>query len=139
MKRRYIYIFVLLVLVSFSLGSVSQTKTGAATEPAGVDLIWSFKIPMRDNVRLNGTVYKATGQKEPLPVIFTLTPYIADGSHPRAFYFAQHGYVFVTVDVRGRGNSEGTFDPFAQEARDGYDVVEYLAKQPWCNGKVAMW
>lgn len=94
---------------------------------------------MRDNVRLNGTVYKPAGQKDPLPVVFTLTPYIADGSHPRGYYFAQHGYVFVTVDARGRGNSEGAFDPFAQEARDGHDIVEFLAKQPWCNGKVAMW
>ena len=45
-------------------------------------------------------------------------------------YFARHGYVYALVDVRGRGNSGGTFDPFAQEARDGYDVVEWLARQP---------
>jgi putative CocE/NonD family hydrolase len=43
------------------------------------------------------------------------------------------------VDVRGRGNSEGRFEPFFQEARDGFDVVEWLARQPYCNGKVAMW
>lgn len=108
-------------------------------QAAGVDLIWAFKIPMRDGVRLNGTVYKPHDQKEPLPVIFTLTPYISDSYHNRAYYFAQHGYVFVLVDVRGRGNSEGDFDPFVQEPRDGYDIVEYLAKQPWSNGKVTMW
>jgi len=45
----------------------------------------------------------------------------------------------VLVDVRGRGTSEGVFDPFAQEPRDGYDIVEFLARQPWCNGKVTMW
>jgi putative CocE/NonD family hydrolase len=43
------------------------------------------------------------------------------------------------VDVRGRGNSEGKFEPLANDARDGHDVVEWLAKQPWCNGKVALW
>ncbi|MFZ2236156.1 MAG: CocE/NonD family hydrolase, partial [Dokdonella sp.] len=43
------------------------------------------------------------------------------------------------VDVRGRGNSAGEFTPFLQEAHDGHDVVEWLAKQPLCNGKVAMW
>ncbi len=54
-------------------------------------------------------------------------------------YFAGHGLPFLLVDVRGRGNSEGTFTPFAQEINDGYDVVEWLAKQPYCNGKVSMW
>ena len=53
-------------------------------------------------------------------------------------YFARHGYVFVLVDTRGRGSSGGTFDPFAQEARDGYDLVEWLGRQSWSNGKVAM-
>ncbi|MBZ5507904.1 MAG: CocE/NonD family hydrolase [Acidobacteriia bacterium] len=137
MKSRFIQLLALLVCLS--LCAASQTNTSASSAPVSVDLIWGFKIPLRDHVRLNGTVYKPAGQKEPLPVIFTMTPYIADGSHPRAYYFAQHGYVFVTVDVRGRGNSEGTFDPFAQEAQDGHDIVEFLAKQPWCNGKVAMW
>jgi hypothetical protein len=104
-----------------------------------MDLLWAFKIPMRDGVRLNGTVFKPEGQKEPLPVIFTLTPYIADSYQDRASYFSQHGYVFVLVDARGRGNSEGVFDPFAQEPHDGFDIVEFLARQPWCNGKVTMW
>jgi putative CocE/NonD family hydrolase len=94
---------------------------------------------MRDGVRLNGTVFKPTGLKKPLPVIFTLTPYISDTYQNRASYFVQHGYVFVLVDVRGWGNSEGVFDPFAQEPHDGYDIVEFLASQPWCNGKVTMW
>ena len=53
-------------------------KSAKANASAGIDLIWAFKIPMRDGVRLNGTVFKPTGQKEPLPVIFTLTPYISD-------------------------------------------------------------
>ncbi len=43
------------------------------------------------------------------------------------------------VDVRGRGNSGGEFEPFANEPRDGHDAVEWLAKQSFCDGKVAMW
>ncbi|PYJ13409.1 MAG: hypothetical protein DME93_03555, partial [Verrucomicrobia bacterium] len=54
-------------------------------------------------------------------------------------YFASHGYTFALVDVRGRGNSAGEFEPFANEGRDGHDVVEWLAQQPFCDGKVAMW
>jgi predicted acyl esterase len=114
-------------------------KSAKENASAGMDFIWAFKIPMRDGVHLNGTVFKPTGQKEPLPVIFTLTPYISDTYQNRASYFSQHGYIFVLVDVRGRGNSEGVFEPFAQEPRDGYDIVEFLARQPWCNGKVTMW
>jgi putative CocE/NonD family hydrolase len=110
----------------------------AAAEPE-IDLLWGTKIPLRDGVRLNATVYKPHAQKDPLPVIFTLTPYLADTYHERAVYFARHGYVFALVDVRGRGNSGGRFEPFANEGRDGHDVVEWLARQSWCNGKVAMW
>jgi hypothetical protein len=110
-------------------------------EPAKgeVDVIWAFKIPLRDGGQLNATVYRPHEQNEPLPVIFTLTPYISDRYQDRAHYFARHGYVYVLVDVRGRGNSGGEFNPFVQEGRDGYDVVEFLAQQPWSNGKVAMW
>ena len=68
-----------------------------------------------------------------------MTPYISDNYHQRGNYFSKHGYVFALVDVRGRGSSEGTFDPFMQEAKDGYDIVEWLAAQPYSNGKIGMW
>ena len=110
-----------------------------AADSQDVDFQWSARVPMRDGVTLSATIFRPAGQKEPLPVIFTLTPYIADSYEDRALYFARHGYVYALVDVRGRGDSEGVFDPFAQEARDGYDAVEWLARQPWSNGKVAMW
>jgi putative CocE/NonD family hydrolase len=119
----------------FLLGLASR----AAAAPAGIDMVWGVKIPLRDGVRLNATVFKPAGQQEPLPVIFTLTPYNSDTYYPRARYFAQNGYVYALVDVRGRGNSEGRFVPFENEGRDGHDVVEWLAAQPWSNGKVGMW
>ena len=84
----------------------AQQKT--ATDEPTVDLQWAVKIPMRDGVKLNATVFTAHGQKEPLPVIFTFTPYIGDSYTDRAVYFAKHGYVYALVDVRGRGNS-GTY------------------------------
>ncbi len=111
----------------------------ADSSPREVDMQWGVKIPLRDGLHLNATIYRPHEQKEALPVIFTLTPYIGDSYLDRATYFSQNGYVYALVDVRGRGNSEGAFEPFANEGRDGYDVVEWLAKQPWCNGKVAMW
>lgn len=106
------------------------------------DIRWGVKIPMRDKVELNATLYfpkTPDGSVPKTPVVFTLTPYISDTYHARGAYFASHGYVFALVDVRGRGNSAGEFEPFAQEPRDGHDVVEWLAQQPFCDGKVAMW
>ena len=124
---------------------VAQSPTPApspARPPSEYDLRWGVKIPMRDNVELNATLYlpkTPDGSPPKTPVIFTLTPYISDTYHARAAYFASHGYVFALIDVRGRGNSGGDFEPFANEPRDGNDVVEWLAKQPFCDGKVAMW
>ena len=114
----------------------SQEEPGV---PSGMDLLWGVKIPMRDGVRLNATVYRPRNAVNPLPVIFELSPYPTAPWESIPFYFARYGYVFAAVDTRGRGNSEGTFNPFLQEPEDGYDTVEWLAKQPWSNGKVAMW
>lgn len=124
---------------------VAQTPSAApsSSPPAGnYDLRWGVKIPMRDNVKLNATLYLPKGldgSPPRTPVIFTFTSYISDTYHDRAAYFASRGYAFALVDVRGRGNSEGEFEPFANEPRDGHDVVEWLARQPFCDGKVAMW
>ncbi|HJQ23410.1 MAG TPA: CocE/NonD family hydrolase [Blastocatellia bacterium] len=132
----------LLVVLALAVCPSARAQDAGGKPPQAqpeVDLLWGMKIPLRDGVKLNATVYKPRRMDAPLPVIFTLTPYIADTYHERAYYFARHGYVFALVDVRGRGSSEGKFDPFRQEARDGYDIVEWLAAQPWSNGKVTMW
>ena len=117
----------------------SLAQEGGAAVTASPDMRWGVKIPMRDGVSLNATVFQPHAQKDPLPVIFTLTPYIGDSYTDRAMYFAHHGYVYALVDVRGRGNSGGAFEPFANDAKDGYDIVEWFAKQSYCNGKVTMW
>src|SRR5580692_11276228 len=128
-----------LALVLFGLCcDFGAAQAGDAAASGPVDIRWSVRIPLRDGIGLNATVYRPKEQRAPAPCIFTLTPYIGDSYHDRAMYFAGHGLPFLLVDVRGRGNSEGTFTPFAQEINDGYDVVEWLAKQPYCNGGVAV-
>ncbi len=127
------------VLVAVALGATARAQPASAPFEAKVQMRWGVKIPLRDGVRLNATVYTPRTQAAPAPCVFTLTPYIGESYHDRGVYFAEHGLPFLTVDVRGRGNSEGEFRPLIQEAQDGYDVVEWLAKQPYCNGKVAMW
>ncbi len=116
----------------------ADTVAHRTATPKDIDFAWGVRIPMRDGVHLNATLYRPKAARR-VPVIVTLTPYIADSSHPRGTYFAEHGYAFAVVDCRGRGNSEGSFEPFVNEARDGHDLVEWLAGQPWCDGQVAMW
>ncbi len=112
----------------------------ALADASRVSFAWGVKIPMRDGITLNATVYRPKEQKEPGSCVFTLTPYISQNYHGRGMYFAARGYPFLTVDVRGRGNSEGGFKTTHKtDAQDGYDIVEWLARQPYCNGNVAMW
>jgi uncharacterized protein len=130
------------LLAAFCLAAacraVAQEGLQQETSPE-VDMTWGVKIPVRDGVKLNATIYQPHGQNQALPLVFTFTPYIGDSYTDRAMYFASHGFVFALVDVRGRGNSEGEFEPFANEGRDGYDAVEWFSEQWYCNGKVAMW
>jgi putative CocE/NonD family hydrolase len=76
------------------------------------------------------------------PTILVRVPYqktFFGGALARhARWFAARGYVTVVQDTRGRGDSGGEFDPFFQEGRDGYDAVEWIAKQRWSNGRVGM-
>jgi hypothetical protein len=123
------FLFLIFVLTGSFLNTLGQD----------ININSGLKIKLRDGIELNATLYEPHDQKEALPVIFALTPYIGDTNHGRGVYFARNGYVFAIVDVRGRGSSEGIFDPFLQEATDGYDVAEWLSKQGFCNGKVAMW
>src|SRR5438874_6473722 len=140
-------IFCLLVFAPLAIAQTLPTpepvaKPSPSVPPANYDLRWAVKIPMRDKVELNATLYlPKSGNTTPgrTPVIFSLSPYISDSYPARAAYFAAHGYAFALVDVRGRGNSGGEFEPFANEAQDGYDIVEWFAKQPFCDGKVTMW
>ena len=79
----------------FALGACLALVAHAADAPPDpVQLQWGVKIPLRDGVKLNATLYKPRDQKQPLPCIFTLTPYISQSYHDRGMYFAAHDYVF---------------------------------------------
>jgi putative CocE/NonD family hydrolase len=101
----------------------------------------SVPITMSDGVQLNALVHRPDAPGR-FPVIVTITPYnggsgIVGGADD---YFVQRGYVHLVVDVRGTGSSGGYWDNFGtREQRDGYEVVEWAAQQPWSNGVVGMW
>jgi putative CocE/NonD family hydrolase len=103
-----------------------------------VELRWDVKVPLRDGAQLGALLYLPQQHRERSPAIAALTPYIAQSHHVHAAHFASCGYAFLSVDTRGRGNSDGKFHPL-NAALDGHDVVEWLARQPFCDGNVAMW
>lgn len=93
-----------------------------------------LEVPTRDGTVLRGLHYQPAAASA--PAILTMTPYGADGFHKYAPTFAARGFNFVSLDTRGRGDSDGEFMPFHHEGADGHDAVEWLASQPWCDGNV---
>src|SRR5437588_5437226 len=117
-----------------------------ATEarPMGAKIIIekNLEMPMRDGCVLRGDLFRPDSQ-EKLPVLLTRTPY--DKKFPQISYnmldvirAAQRGYNVMIVDCRGRFASDGVFTCFVDEARDGYDTIEWAARQAWADGQVGM-
>jgi uncharacterized protein len=136
---------VLGVTLGVLLASAGMGITQCATTSANYDVMvaTNIMVPMRDGVRLATDVYLPArdGAVVPgqFPVLVSRTPYgkePAPGSRNVARYFAQRGYVVVVQDCRGRYDSQGTFYIDVNEGKDGYDTVEWAARQPWSNGKV---
>ncbi len=92
---------------------------------------------MRDGVHLSANVFFPEGDG-PFPVLLNRTPYIKDTAlrMKRSESYVRAGYAVVHMDVRGRGNSEGDFNPYFQEIEDGFDSLEWAGTQPWSNGRV---
>lgn len=115
-------------------------RTSFPYETAHEDL----RIPLPDGTRLYARVWRPLTE-EPVPALLEYLPYrLTDWTAPRDFqrhpWYAGHGYASVRVDVRGHGNSEGlpTDEYSATELADGVEVVNWLATQPWCDGRVGM-
>jgi putative CocE/NonD family hydrolase len=125
-------------------GSVAAQDAGV-TDPKFPGVVCKVvQMQTRDKVNLTTYVYSPAGPAAKLPVILDRNPYGVDdacfksGTGGTTSFWAQHGYVGIHQETRGTYNSGGKFDPNVQEANDGYDAVEWAAKQPWSNGKVAM-
>lgn len=95
-------------------------------------------IPMRDGVKLGAILYRPD-QDGRFPAIVYRTPYGVDDYDSYAEFplkAAKAGYLVYLVDVRGRLRSEGEFEAYRNEKKDGYDVIEWVARQSYCSGKV---
>ena len=112
------------------------------TEPGPV--VSDQMIAMRDGVRLATDVYLPAGDG-PFPTVLTRMPY--GKTEPYCYmpviaaFWVRKGYAAVVQDVRGKWASEGQFEPNLNrnEIADGYDTIDWIARQPWSNGKVGMW
>ena len=127
-------IFFVLVTVCVAASGTPQ-KIGP-----GYDIEMSRMIPLRDGVQLEAWIFKPAGLQSKAPTVLCLTQYEIDGMTPGR-YFTERGYVYAQVYVRGRGRSGGekSENLGLQVGRDGYDLVEWIAAQPWSDGHVVMY
>ena len=106
----------------------------------GVVVEKDVMIPMRDGVRLAADIHRPARDGKPapgrFPTLLTRTPYDKNGVKNEATYYAERGYVVVANDVRGRYASEGTWRLIVDDPKDGFEVVEWIARQEWSDGKV---
>ncbi len=119
--------------------------------PNGVRLLRDVMIPMRDGVCLASDIYLPSTGPGPFAVLVERTPYdrrgtnhadcsaadpVARSKPEMAMEFVRQGYVYVLQDCRGRWGSEGRFNKYTGEAKDGYDTLAWLMAQSWCNGRI---
>ena len=99
----------------------------------------NIEIPMRAGAILRADPLKPICEA-PLPALIVRTPYLKASFYTKEVYAvnatAFRGYHILLCDVRGGGQSDGEFAPFANERNDGYDTIEWAAAQEWCNGQV---
>lgn len=113
---------------------VGSSVSGEAQSPYAFEA--NVKIPMSDGTQLAANIFRPNANGR-WPVILIRTPYgKQDEKWPGGGDYAAKGYVTVVQDCRGRGNSEGTWEPFLNEAQDGFDTQEWVATQPWCDGNI---
>ena len=96
-----------------------------------------YMVAMRDGVHLATSVYLPEGEG-PWPAIVQRTPYNKTAYARTADRYTGAGYAYVLQDSRGIHKSEGEYFPFESDMPDGYDTIEWMAAQPWCNGKIGI-
>src|SRR5438445_1801249 len=100
----------------------------------------NIECTLRDGVVLRADVFRPDDD-DPHPALLQRTPYdktFISSFSIDPFRMAEAGYTVVVQDVRGRFASDGVFEPYRHEGEDGYDTVQWVAEQPWCDGQVGM-
>jgi putative CocE/NonD family hydrolase len=98
------------------------------------------KVKMRDGVELVADIVRPADDGK-YPAVIERTPYGRENlsyPNPPGEWWARRGYVHIAQDARGRNESDGEWVPFTHERKDGYDTVDWIARQSWSDGKVGM-
>jgi putative CocE/NonD family hydrolase len=131
-------ISVALVMAVLMVTAVSAQIADQRRPPQLIRENLDVAVPMRDGIRLTANVYLPAGTGR-WPTVLIRTPYDPKAPGASSYrYFLRHGYAVVIQDVRGRYGSQGVFGPIEQEGPDGSDTLNWIASQPWSNGRVAM-
>ena len=104
--------------------------------PDGVILEKNVCAEMRDGIKVAMDLYRPAKGKGPWPVIIGYSGYKKEFFFESALpaFYCPKGFVLVQLQARGSGFSQGRFCFHGEnEAKDGYDTVEWLARQPWCK------
>lgn len=94
-------------------------------------------VAMRDGIQLATDIYFPQGVDKG-PIVLIRTPYKKELEETKGNFYARRGYIVAIQDCRGRFASQGVWEPFINEEKDGHDVVEWLAAQPWSTKKIGM-
>lgn len=97
-----------------------------------------LRIPMGDGVELLADRYYPRGAPQ-APVVLIRSCYGRDSFKMIAAVFAERSMQVVMQSCRGTFGSQGVFRPFFDEENDGADTVEWIERQPWFSGKLALW
>lgn len=125
---------VLAAIVLMMLTTVVAHATDANGLPFDVETVM---VQMPDGVKLSTDLYFPKDVKMKMPVVLMRTPYGKGDWGPRVVSFLSgQKLIFVIQDTRGRFDSEGVSTSFLDDATDGYETVEWIARQPWSNGKI---
>ena len=125
-------------MLSLSAGA-QATPAAAHGDDAGYDIRDGVLIRTHDGATLSATVVRKQGATQPLPTLLTFDIYTDPAAfRARGKEAVDHGYVGVTADARGKRLSPDAIVPYEHEAADAYEVIDWIAHQPWSDGRVGM-
>jgi putative CocE/NonD family hydrolase len=96
------------------------------------------RIKTRDGATVSATVVRPRRATTPQPAVLFFSIYTARGSSD-AIQIAAHGYVGIAAFSRGKRNSPDEILPYEHDVNDTYDTIDWIRKQPWCDGRVGMY
>lgn len=135
------YLFILFLCIMVSIQGQQTAPAITKTQDSSYDIQDSVMVKTRDGAMISAMVVRKKGEKAALPVVFQFTIYVRDTGRDLQTLkdAADKGYVGVIAYARGKRLSPDDINPYEFEANDTYDVIDWISRQKWCNGKIGMY